>query len=258
MFTLQHFIWLFISIALVVCGIVYLQKKKPPMKTVLSIACVICVLSELIKTFSSMQMIPSENGKEIFLYIEMQHLPLHLCSIQILFIFYTRFTTNQRNRTTILAFIYPTATLGAAFALFIPTIFSTSIDISQAFTHPLAYQYFLYHTMLIILGSYVALSGQVDIQPKHYFSTVGILAALAYVSIYLNSMFADVNYDNDKLISVDYSPNFFFTYRTPIGIELTEIWQWIIYLAIIIVLALSLIGLMFWIYFKAAKQRKVQ
>lgn len=255
MFTAQHFLWLFISTALIVCSIIFLQKKKPAMKTVLTVACVICVLSELVKTFSMMQMVPSSNGKRMYLYLEMQHLPLHLCSIQILLIFYARFTENVKKRTAVLAFLYPTGVLGAFFALLMPTIFKTSIKVSEAFTHPLAYQFFLYHTMLIILGLYIALSGQVDIRPKHYLTTLGLLGSFAFASLYLNSIFASPVYKNHKLVSVEHSPNYFFTYRTPVGIKLTEIWQWAVYLAIIVAIAIILIGLFYLVYFRAVKYK---
>lgn len=252
MFTAQHFVWLLICFIISAVCIVYLYKKKPPMQTVLTVACVICVLSELVKTFSMMQMIPSSNGKRMYLYLEMQHLPFHLCSIQILLIFYARFTENIKKRTSVLAFLYPTGVLGSFFALVMPTIFKTNIKVSQAFTHPLAYQFFLYHTMLLVLGAYIAFSGQVDIRPKHYLTTLGLLGGLSFVSLYLNSIFAAPVYKNNKLVSVEYSPNYFFTYRTPVGIKLTEMWHWAVYLVILTLLAVLLIGLFYFIYFKIA------
>jgi len=47
------------------------------------------------------------------------------------------------------------------------------------------------------------------------------------------------------LQSVDYTPNFFFTYKFPIGIVFTEIWHWYIYIAVIAVAAAAVIGLMY-------------
>src|SRR5699024_2509932 len=101
-----------------------------------------------------------------------------------------------RGRTTVLAFMYPTALIGAALALAMPSIFSTSIEVSQAFTHPLAYQFFLYHSMLVVLGAYIPLCGEVELRPTHYFSTLGILGAMAMASLYLNSMFAAATYED--------------------------------------------------------------
>ena len=43
-----------------------------------------------------------------------------------------------------------TALIGAALALAMPSIFSSTIEVSQAFTHPLAYQFFLYHSTVVV------------------------------------------------------------------------------------------------------------
>ncbi len=243
MFTLQHYIWLSICIVLIVGSTVFLMKRRPDMDAVLTAACIVCVLSELVKTFSAIEIVPSASGKKMYPYMELQFIPLHLCSLQILLICFARFTKNLRLKETVLAFLYPAGVVGAAFALAIPTIFKRSVKAAEAFTDPWAYQYFLFHAMLIILGLYIAFSGKVNLRPKHYFTTVGILGVLGVLSLYLNSMFAEPVYKNGKLISVDYTTNFFFTYRPPINIPLTEKWHWCLYLAVIAALALTAIAL---------------
>ncbi len=256
MFTLNHFIWIGICFLLCAAAACWLKKYKPSLRRVLDIACIGSIISEIVKTLSVLKMVPSSDGGSMYLVLEMQHLPLHLCSIQIIFIFLARFSHNKRTVETILAFMYPTCTVGALFALALPSIFSSSIDVSQAFTHPLAYQFFLFHVMLVILGAYIALSGEVDIRPCHYLSTLGILSGLAFGSLYINSIFADMTYVNGELVSVDYAPNFFFTQDTPIGIELNEKWQWYLYISIIVALAVMLIGLFYLPFFIRAKKRK--
>jgi len=256
MFTLNHFIWMGICAVLCIGFMIFLQKTKPGLEKVLSVCCGVGVISELIKTFSMMQMVPSADGTRMYLYIEMSHMPLHLCSLQIITIFYARFARESKFKTALLAFMYPSCVLGAFFALLLPSIFSTSISIDQAFIHPLAYQFFLYHSMLIVLGLYILTSGKVDIQPRHYGTSLLFLAVLAFVSIYLNSMFAVPVYNSQDLASVEYSPNFFFTYRTPIGIKLTEMWHWYVYLAIIAALAVVLVALFYIPVFVRAKKEK--
>ena len=256
MFTVYHFIWLGICLILFAAAFRVLKTRRPPLRKLLSIACVGAVLSELTKTLSVLEMVPASDGSTMHLYLEMQHLPLHLCSIQILFIFYARFAKDSAAKETLLAFMYPSCTLGAFFALLLPSIFSTSIEVTQAFTHPLAYQFFLYYAMLVVLGLYIALSREVDIQPKHYFYSLGILAALAFFAIYFNSMFAVPHYVNGELVSVDYSTNFFFTQRTPIGIELTEKWQWMLYIGVIAALAVVLMGLFYLPFIRRARRKQ--
>ena len=46
-----------------------------------------------------------------------------------------------------------------------------------------------------------------------------------------------MSYDDGKLVSVEFMTNFFFTTQNPLGIRLTAIWQWWLYLIIITVLA---------------------
>lgn len=244
MFTVYHFVWLAICLLLIAAAAVYLHRQRPELRKVLGFACAVSVLSELTKTFSVIQLVPSAGG-DMYPYMELQHLPLHLCSIQILFIFYTRFAKDSPAREALLAFMYPSCLVGAACALAMPTIFSTSIEPEEAFTHPLAYQFFLYHTMLVILGLYIPMSGQTEMRRKHYFSTLGILALLAFASLYLNSMFASPVYENDELISVEYTTNFFFTYGTPVGIELTELWHWYLYLGVLAALAAIVVALLY-------------
>lgn len=255
MFSKNHIIWLLICCVLLSTGIVFLKKYRPQLKTVFTISCVGSVMSELTKTFSVIQLVPSADGTMMFPYLELQHLPFHLCSIQILLIFYVRFAKEGKLKEMILAFMYPSCIIGATLALLMPSIFSRSVEVGQAFTHPLPYQYFLYHVMLILIGSYIVMSKQVEIRAKHYGSTLAILGTLGVISLYLNSMFAVPVYENGILKSVDYTTNFFFTYDLPIDITITKLWQWYLYIVVICVLAVVLIGL-FYLPFILREQKK--
>ncbi len=256
MFSVQHMVWLSICGVLIVFVTAFLLKRRPEMNTVLNVACALCVLSELVKIFSAIEMVPSTSGSKLYPYIEIQHLPMHLCSLQILLIYFARFTKNQRMRETVLAFMYPAGVVGAAFALAIPTILKKAVKVSQAFCDPWAYQFFLFHSMLVILGLYIAFSGKVNLRPKHYFTSVGMLGVLAVLSLYANSLFAVPSYKNGKLVSVDYTTNFFFTYRPPINIPLTEKWHWYLYLAVIASLAFVLIALCYLPVFIRCRREK--
>lgn len=233
MFTINHIIWLAVSIILIVVLLVMLKKYSPDLKSVLTGACIVAVMSEFTRAFSLMNLVPSADGTTMTPFLELHNLPFHLCSVQVLLIFFTRFAKDGPLRTAILAFMYPTCAIGAFIALFIPIIFTDDIDVSQAFTHPIAYQYFLWHTMLVVLGIYIAVSGQVNIQRKHCFTTIGILLGMSLVSIYLNSWMAMATYRNGEVVSVDYTPNFFFTYQPPVPFEFTAIWQWYVYFMIL-------------------------
>ena len=252
MFSPQHLVWLAVCIVGIVLATKKLDATKPGLNNVLTGACVICAFSEVVKLLTYVQMVPTADGSTMNLFIEWRHLPLHLCSIQILFIFYVRFAEKSSRRDAVLAFMYPTCILGAAFALLLPSIFPTTILPEQAFTSPIAYQFFLFHSMLVTLGIYIARSGEVTIRFKHLFSTYAILAALTILSIYANSALSYVTYRGTELLSVENTPNFFFTFRTPIGIQLTQMWHWYVYLGILLVLAIVLIAPFYLPYRKRA------
>ena len=251
MFSTVHLIWLTISLIIIFISLKTIKDRSVTLDKLLTVACVICIVSEVIKVFSSMQLVPSADGTTMYPYMLPQHLPFHLCSIQIIIIFYVKFTKNTRVRELLLAFLYPTCIIGAVLALIMPSIFTGgTLELTQAFTHPLAYQYFLYHSMLIILGTGVIVTKEVDIRRKHYFTTIGILGILAFISVYLNSMLADPTYVSGELMHVDYTPNFFFTVKLPFDIVYTEIWQWYLYFGFIVIAAIIIIALFYLPFFR--------
>ena len=257
MFSIYHFIWLFIDAAIIVASTIYLRRHKVSLKDLLTVCCIVCVLSELTKVFNVMKMVPSSDGTHLYPYMELNYLPLHLCSIQIIFIFYARFgNPNSGFYKKLLPFMYPSCIIGAIAALAMPSIFSTSIRPEQAFTSPMAYQFFLFHAMLIVLGLYIYSSGEIEITPKHYGSSMMILAVLAFLSIYVNSLLGSPTYVDGKLVSVDFVTNMFFTYNPPIPIALTKIWHWYLYLLVIGVLAAILVAIAFIPVFRRARKNK--
>ena len=259
MFTTNHFIWLAISVILIVVSTILIKKFKPSFKLIFTIACIACALSETIKMFSVIEF--DYIGQELVPYIRNQHLPLHLCSIQIAFIVAVRFMNpNSKVRTALLGFMYPTFIIGASLALLMPSIFSNSVPVEEAFIRPLAYQFFLYHSLLIILGIYIMTSKEFNIHPKHYLTTIMILGLLALSSLYLNSIFGHMTYDlATDTFDLLYNPNFFFTAKSPLpGLIFTKPWHWYLYLLVIIFIAFFTIALfylpIFIRYFKSKKQ----
>jgi len=243
MFTVYHFIWLAVCAVILVAGFRLLMTRRPPLRDLLTLCCIGAAASEIIKVFCTIQLVPSADGSTLLPYLELKQLPFHICALQIFFIYYARFAKDSKFREALLAFMYPAGMIGAAIALCVPTVFTEVIPATRAFTHPMGYQYFLYHTMLILMGGYIAFSGQVDIKPKHYLTSVGFLSVFAFFSLYINSMFSIPVYEDGVLTSVQYGVNFLFTYRPPIDIAFTQPWHWFFYLGIIAALALGLIAL---------------
>lgn len=237
MFTWRHLLWLVICAGLIFATVRAYNKKRPGMESVLTTALIIAVLSEITKMISVIELVPSQNGELMLPYLPLNHLPLHFCSIQIILIAAARFMKNEKHREALLAFMAPTCVIGGLLALLMPSIFTTTISVEQAFTSPVSYQFFIFHSMIIALGFIITRSGEIDWSMKHFRTTTLLVYLLGLVSIYLNSMLASPTYSDGKLVSVDFWTNFFFTYQNPLGIKITELWQWYLYLLIIALLA---------------------
>ncbi len=243
MFSWRHLLWLVICVVMVFVIVRDYNKKRPALSKVLTSALIVALASEVTKIMGVIELVPSSSGKLLQPYLPLNHLPLHFCSIQIVLIAVAKLTGNKKRRETLLAFMAPTCVIGGLLALLMPSIFTTTISAEQAFTSPISYQLFIFHAMIIALGLIITRSGEIEWSMKHFRNTTMAVFLLGFVSIYLNSMFASPTYVDGELVSVDFGTNFFFTYRNPLGIKITELWQWYLYLIIIALLAALLLFL---------------
>ena len=256
MFTWRHLLWLLICAVIVFALMRAFNKKRPGLQRVLTTALIIALASELVKVAGVIEMVPSAGGELLLPYIPMNHLPLHFCSIQIIFIAAAKLMKNDKRREALLAFMSPTCLIGGLLALVMPSIFTTTISVEQAFTSPVSYQFFIFHSMLVALGMIIARSGEIEWSMKHFKNTTLTVYLLGFVSIYLNSMLASPTYKDGKLVSVDFWTNFFFTYQNPLGIKLTAIWQWYLYFLILLLLTAVLLYLFHLPLVKRSEERK--
>ena len=154
-------------------------------------------------------------------------------------------TKSEERIENILAFMTPTCILGALFALALPSIFTTSISVEDAFKSLMSYQFFIYHSMLIALGIIIIMSGEIKWDKRHMYKSILMVYLMGAASIYLNSIFASPIYEDGNLVSVEFWTNFFFTYQNPLGIPLREKWQWGLYVLILIALVYILISMFY-------------
>ena len=185
MFSVNHILWMLICIILTAGALFCLKKYRPSFTQVLNIACAVCILSELVKVFGTIELIPSADGSMLYPYLEM----------------------------------------------------------------------FLYHVMLLVLGIYIFNAIRDQITPKHYLSTLLMVACFGFLSVYFNSVFAAPVYVDGKLQSVEFTTNFFFTYKPPIPVTLRTEGQWFLYLGILAVLAVVLIGILYIPVFRRARKQ---
>lgn len=260
MFGPYHFIWIAICLVLIVVGVLLIKKYKPSFNVVLNIACIFAILSEVTKVFSSIEFATLSNGN-ITPYLSVHHVPFHLCSIQIIFIFFVRFAKEGKIKNAILAFMYPTCLIGAFLAIVSGTTLVSDAGFSEAFLRPMTYQYFIYHAMLVILGIYILMNRDIKIENYHYLTSLGMLMTYAFVCVYLNSIFARTYYFIDEagqLIADLETTNFLYIFRPPFDfIKLTQPWHWWLYFGIIILLAVVLITLFYIPIFVRNKKEQV-
>ena len=200
MFTWRHLLWLAICAGLVWAAVHAFNKKRPGLDRVLTTALIVAVISEIVKMAGVIELVPSKNGELLMPYLPMNHLPLHFCSLQIILIAAAKFMKDDRRRETLLAFMAPTCVYGGILALLMPSIFTTTIPVEEAFKSPVAYQFFFFHTMIIALGLIIVRSDSIDWSRKHFRDTTLIIYLCGFISIYLNSMLASPTYADGKLV----------------------------------------------------------
>ena len=238
MFSTLHFIWLAICATLIVVSSIITVKKRTSLRTGLTVMCVACVLSEVVKIFCVLISEERKNANGVF--IKETDLPFHLCSLQIFFAFIARLTKKERLREFLLVFMIPTCALGGVAALLIPTI-------TCSFANPRTYQYFLYHAAIIWFAVFAVARGKVKLHFKAYLKMLATLLAIVFVTFYINGFFQNTNFlylseppmDELPILNMD---NGWFVY-------------FISYMALAFVL-ITLFFAPFWIYYKVKTHRE--
>ncbi len=143
-------------------------------------------------------------------------LPFHLCSLQIIFVAAVCFCKNEKIRRILIAFIYPSALIGGAAAILIPTSSSLNYWV-------ITIQYFIYHTFLVAYAIGLIVDGKTRFNICDYFSSLAFVFGLMFFSIYINS----IVYDGVTEV------NFMYVVSPPVsGLPyLTEEFGWAVYIA---------------------------
>ena len=263
MFAAGHLMWIGISIVLITCSLVFCLKKKPDLDRMLKICFVLGLCSETVKIFSVARILPMvtpfiEKTADIQTinytptgqyspYLEIAHLPLELCSLQMIFIMAVLICKTDKWKRRYLALINVTGTLGGIMGILFAYVTADYHTVSEYFLSSRVWQFFLYHVMIVVLGLYIGFSGLFVYSRRDFKSVICALASMDFLTFYLNSIFSQPVYVNEKPIGLVYRANFFSSYVNPLGIVLTEKWQWILYLLIRLVLVLVLTSLLIFI-----------
>ena len=263
MFSTGHLMWIAISIVFIICALVLCLKKKPDIDRMLKVCFVIGICSETVKVFSVARILPMvtpiiEKTADIQTinytptgqfspYLEMAHLPLELCSLQMLFILVVLISKKNKWKRRFLALINVTGSLGGIMGILFAYVTADYHTVSEYFLSPRVWQFFLYHIMLVVLGLYLGFSGILEYSVRDFRDLLCALFSMDFLTFYLNSIFSQPVYVNEKPVGLVYRANFFSSYVNPLGIVLTEKWQWILYLLIRMILVLVLTYLLIYI-----------
>ena len=271
MYSTGHLIWIAISFALIIGGFIAIKVRKPTLEQVLKACLAVGIVSEVTKVFSVANILPvvtpeivsSEAGPALAYtpigqytpYLKMEHLPLELCSLMIVFLIAALLLKNGIWRSRLLAMMYITGTIGGLMGIFLSYIATEYTSTAAFLTAPRAWQYFLYHAMVVLLGLYLGFEYSGGVSLRFWKSTMLGILLLDLPTFYLNSVFSVPAYVDGVPVGILYRTNFFSSYVNPLGLVLTEKWQWLAYLGIRFLLATALITLMLWL--PSIRQRRL-
>ena len=256
MFSAGHLIWIGLSFCLIAVGASVCFRKRPSEDRILKICLAVGVLSEVVKVLSVARILPMvditvsegalrySSAGQFTPYLEMADLPLELCSLQIAFIAAMLFSKTPQWRSRLRALIYTTGVIGGVMGIVMAQVTVDYSTVRQYFTSPRIYQFFLYHSVVVLLGLYLGLGPNSDVSIRSLKGTMGLLVLMDLPTFYLNSVFSQPVYEAGKPVGIVYRTNFFSSYVNPLGLVLTQRWQWIAYLLIRVGLAAVLISLL--------------
>ncbi len=257
MFAKGHIVFIIISIILILCGLAVCFTKKPPVRKVLKVCLCLAVVMEILKMLLSLKMVPVvepviTDGAFIYRetgryspYLKSEHLPFELCSLQILFMFLAIVLKSKIWRKRLYSIIYGTALIGGTMAILLSSIAPEYDSAAGFLSSPRAWEFFIYHSMIIVVAIYIGFNEECDVHFADLKWMIAAVSILDCASFYLNSMLSVPVYQNDRLIGLEYAVNFFSSYNNPFGITVTEKWQYLLYLAARICVAVVVILLVY-------------
>ena len=134
MFSPAHLLWIAISLALIVGGLILIRIRKPTLEQVLRACLIVGFLSEVVKVFCVTTILPtvapSVSGGELVYtvagqytpYMKMEHLPLELCSLMIVFLYLALRMKDEARREKRLTLMYITGLIGGSMGILLAYI----------------------------------------------------------------------------------------------------------------------------------------
>lgn len=127
MFGTKHIIIIICCVIYILGLLLILKKYKPSLRLVVRVLLAIGVCSEAFKVFTYIII----NEQRLGGYLPKTDLPLHLCSIQILFMLILVLSSNEKLKRVLYAFMLPTCLIGG-----VSSVTVTSDMLSILASHP--------------------------------------------------------------------------------------------------------------------------
>ena len=178
-------------------------------------------------------------------YIAKEHLPLELCSLYLLFMPLALIIRNKKWKKRLYAVMFISGTIGGLMGIVLASIAGDFETTAAFFTAPRAWQFFLFHSMIVSLSIYIGFGDESGLRFSDWKTAVLGILVLDIPTFYINSVLSSEVYMADQVAGVSHRINFFSSYVNPLGLILTEKWQWIVYLVIRAALATGLIILLY-------------
>ena len=254
MFSTGHLIWIAICVVLIIIGLYLCFHFRFPLRKVLLFCFIMGFISEVIKVFCVSEIVPmvdpyvvNSNGNlslewvpsgEYTPYLPLEHLPLELCSLYLFFMPLCLLIKDETKKKYLYALMFASGTIGGFMGIVLSSIAGKYSSTLEFFTSIRAWQFFLYHAMIVAVSLYIGFGKESGLQFFDCKKAIAELFVLDLPTFYLNSLFSSEVYVNDKIVGVTHRINFFSSYVNPLGLLLTEKWQWILYIIVRLVLAL--------------------
>lgn len=252
-----HIAFILISLALIALGLVVVKRRRPTVDRLIRVFLPIALVCEAIKLLTTIEVVPvvetvivagqityQETGA-FSPYLKAEHLPFELCSLQMVFMFLALVVKDPVWRHRLHSVIYGTALAGGLLALFLSSI-APEFETAAAFlTSPRAWEFFIYHSLIIVLALSIALDSRCDLRFGDIRWMALAVVGLDFASLYLNSLLSVPVYQGDELKGLAYAVNFFSSYDDPLGITLATKTHYLLYLAARYAIGAAIITLMY-------------